>query len=100
VTGHCHPMLPLSARACFVILTAFLAGIAAQGRYSQQHQKRTTLRGDTFSDAAPGHECDIGHVQPCCGVADCMMPPHCCIRRCLIDLIITALSQMDLQVQT
>jgi hypothetical protein len=57
VTGHCHPMQPLSARACVVILAAFLAGIAAQSRYAQQHQQRTTLTGDTFSDEAPGHEC-------------------------------------------
>lgn len=49
-------MQPLSARTCFVIFVAFLAGIAAQSRYAQQHQKRTTLTGDIFSDEAPGHE--------------------------------------------
>lgn len=53
-----QPMQALSPRACFVIVLAFLAGLSAQTRYTQRHQKRTVLRGDTFDDGnAHGQGC-------------------------------------------
>ena len=96
VTGHCHPMQPLSARACFVILVAFLAGIAAQSRYAHQHQKRTTLTGDTFSDEAPGHECAPAHVQLYCSGAYCLMTLARCMAWRGLHLYAAALLQVDL----